>query len=279
MSDRVHNGRVSKVDRYKWAKPDKPGVFMLVSKHELSVDHDYQRDVNGMKVRRIASEFSWPAFGVLIVAMRPDNSLYIIEGQHRHAAALNRTDIDEVPCMVFECADRKNESKIFRVVNTDRKPMSGVARHRANSFEGTPNAVLVERLVQAAGRALVDVANNSGRTVGCVRRMTMLAESQPDRLAKLFPLIDSVVGNNPLSERMLEGIMWVESKMPEGQSLLDKRWTERLHAVGLEELERAAKRSAAGFGKGGASTWGRGVLAAINKGLKNRLVLPGVEDV
>lgn len=275
----VHHGRHSKVDRYKWVKLGNPGAFRMLPKQILEVDSAYQRGRDEEKVKRIAAGFSWPAFGVLIVASRCNGQYFVIEGQHRCEAANKRSDVVDVPCLVFEFDERCEEAAVFLKANTDRKPLTGVARHKASVEAGEPLSKFVNALVTSTGRTLVGAHHNGGRVVGCVLRLIKLAEVAPDRLSRLYPLIDSIVGDTPLNERVLEGLMWVESRMPPGQSLTDVRWRERMHSIGAEELDRAAKRSAVGFGKGGAGVWGRGMLEAINKGLKKRLVLEGVDEI
>lgn len=274
----VHNGKKSKIERYNWAKPGAPGELTWVSKLTLEVDRSYQRDIREGKVKEITNSFSWPAFGVLIVARRKSGRLFIVEGQHRHAATLRRIDIDTVPCVVFDIDDSHEESKAFIAANTLRKTLSGFEKHKASVLSGNKASKFVDDLARSAGRTLAE-SNNGGRIIGCVRLMTKLASEDPDTLARVFTLLDGVVGPNPIKECLLDGVFWVESHMPQGESLNDARWRKRLAAIGAVQLESEAKRMAAAFSKGGAGVWGRGILMAINKGLQRKLVLPGVDEV
>jgi hypothetical protein len=59
--------------------------------------------------------------------------------------------------------------------------------------------------------------------------------------------------------------------MPEGESLTDKRWAERLISIGNDDLLKAANDGAVFFSKGGSKAWATGMVNRINKGLKKPL--------
>jgi hypothetical protein len=91
--------------KYAWAKTDEPGKLAYINKNILNVDSSYQRTLRDNTRLFIARNFSWAAFGVLSVANRSDGSLYVFDGQHRLAAAMERPSITQVPCVVFNVAD------------------------------------------------------------------------------------------------------------------------------------------------------------------------------
>jgi hypothetical protein len=96
----MHQG-TDKVARYGWTVTDEPGVLRMLHKDHLLVPAEYQRDANEDKVRKIASEWSWLSFGAVIVGHR-GGKYYTIDGQHRVLAAKRRSDVGEVPCVVFK---------------------------------------------------------------------------------------------------------------------------------------------------------------------------------
>jgi hypothetical protein len=89
----------TKIERYDWALPGDDGQFRCVPVHELKVDHSYQREqVSDSTILKIARDFSWSMFGVLIVMERTNGNLYVVDGQQRLAACIRRGDIEKAPC-------------------------------------------------------------------------------------------------------------------------------------------------------------------------------------
>jgi hypothetical protein len=63
------------------------GDMEVVAIDDLNVDHAYQRDLDAGLVQRIAAGWDIVASGPIVVSRRPDGSLWIVNGQHRAAAA------------------------------------------------------------------------------------------------------------------------------------------------------------------------------------------------
>jgi hypothetical protein len=61
--------------------------------------------------------------------------------------------------------------------------------------------------------------------------------------------------------------------MPDGQSLTNKRWRERVTRVGYQGLLDAAQRASSFYARGGAKVWGVGMMEAMNKGCRIQMVL------
>jgi hypothetical protein len=99
-SEFCRNSQLSKVERYGWEMKDEPGELMHVDKKRLRIDHEYQRSANEVKVTEITKRFSWLALGAIVVVRRGD-AYYVVDGQHRVMAAMRRTDIATLPCVVF----------------------------------------------------------------------------------------------------------------------------------------------------------------------------------
>ena len=71
---------------------------------DLHIDPTYQRSIDTAPsqtlIRRIAVHWDWGLCQPLTVAKRDDGMLYVIDGQHRLAAAKARHDIYDLPCVV-----------------------------------------------------------------------------------------------------------------------------------------------------------------------------------
>src|SRR6185295_1898141 len=97
-----HNSGETKVKIYKWASLDSPGIPYLLQKGMLQIDRDYQRVLSEARVLSLAQSWSWLACGSLLVAERSPGEFFVFDGQHRLEAANRRSDIDELPCVVFK---------------------------------------------------------------------------------------------------------------------------------------------------------------------------------
>lgn len=259
----VHRGKHTKVERYGWADPAQRGVLICVSKWQLRIDRDYQRNVNEAKVMDIATNFSWPAFGTLTVAKRSDGSMWIVEGQHRHCAAMRRADVIDVPCNVFEMASRKEEAGTFLTTNSNRKPVGAVEKFKAQLMNDDAAAALVQELIGAVGRHVGDGKDG----VRCVRLLYNYAKSEPRLLRKMWTLIHEVCAGECVSERIVDGFMYIEPRMPNGDSLTGTRWRRRAVDIGLTEFLAATTRCSAMYSKGGVKIWAEGIVIRLNKGV------------
>jgi hypothetical protein len=269
--DRVHHGRLTKVERYNWQIIDQPGTFMMISKDDLLIDNSYQRDADGgeAKIRGIAAKWSWAAFGALGVGMRQDG-FYVYDGMHRLFAAKRRTDIQMLPCMVFETTDGVQEAKQFLITNTHRRPMTAVQRFKAEVISGNSVAAAAEKLIASAGRS---IGRYSGPgTVTCVGAvMRLLTEDEPT-LRRIWTLVVRLCDGHALHSEMLDALFYIERRLGDGQSLAVDPWSKRLTSVGRDGLLQAMQAARAYHGKGGPKIDAMGVAKALNARARTALL-------
>ena len=269
------NTGTTKVDRYGWTIKDSPGVLLQIPKSDLLVDEAYQRNAIESKILALARRWSWIAAGVIRVADR-DGTFYVIDGQHRVLAARRRADIWELPCIVFETESAVVEAEGFLIANTQRKPISSVDQFRALVVTQDPAALLVKRLCDQVGRIIAK--HGAPNTVRCVSAILKLARTSPDTLERLWPLINSLCFDQPLNEKIACSLVWMEERMPPGESLLGQRWRQRIARTGLPGLLAGADRAQAFFVKSGPRIWATGMVQALNHGCQNRLKIAGLEE-
>jgi hypothetical protein len=273
MRDEVntHNG-TSKVKHYGWTLKDKPGELVWLRKDALFVDHTYQRIAKNVRVLQIAQKWSWLACGVIVVAKREDDQrFYVVDGQHRVLAALKRSDIEQLPCLVFKTESAKEEAAGFYDSNTGRRLPTSLEKWKAQLLRGDATTTFVDALIQQAGRV---AGNQAGHLeVRCLTSLLRAADADREMLRNMWPLVVEVCQGNSLHERVFDGLFWLEAHLPDGQSLTDKRWRERVIRLGFRGLLDAAQRAATFYARGGAKTWGVGMLEAMNKGCRIHLSL------
>lgn len=122
---------------------------------ELRIDDAYQRSIDTAASRRqihtIAFGWNWDLCMVLSVSRRPDDALYVVDGQHRLAAARLRGDIDAMPCCVVRRAGGHEEARLFIAANRTRRTVNVLDDFHAAVAAGDEEALTIARLVQAAG--------------------------------------------------------------------------------------------------------------------------------
>ena len=266
---------LDKIKRYGWTVQDEPGELRLLHKDSLQIHPAYQRDLVAQKVTEISAAWSWIALGALVVGER-GGEFWVIDGQHRAAAAKRRSDITHLPCVVFQTTDVKQEARGFLTIQTMRKPVTAIAKQKAMVTAGDEVAAYVQQQCDALGLQINGSTNKAGQLkciAWCIRRA---AENKA-----VFSLVLalgaelSTQDNMPVHERVLEGLWVLNAKCGEG--LADKRLTKRLREKGARTLLDAANKAAAYYASGGGKIWAQGMLAELNKGLQRKFTMDGLE--
>lgn len=270
-------GAMSKVDRYQWRKLDEPGVLRQIPKRELRIPSEYQRAANEKKILAIASDFMWPAFGVASVARRKDGTLWVFDAQHRVLAAWRRDDIGELPCIVYDIDEVSEEARLFIQANTLRKPLTSVDKHKAYVRAGESTATVVDDLARIAQRRIG--GDSSPTSIRCVTLLRSWIERDEALVRKMWPLIIRICAEKTMPERVIDTLLYIESRISPDRTLTERTLANRLVARAADGINRDAADAAALYKKGGASVWAVGVLETLNKGIKKgkRLSLSGPE--
>lgn len=125
---------------------------------ELSVDTAYQRSIDTPASRRliggIAASWRWDLCLPLLVSRRPDGSHYVVDGQHRLAAALLRKDIPVLPCFIRDLDGAASEAALFIHANRARKTMSALDDYHAAVAAGDETLCKIDEMVRHAGLSI-----------------------------------------------------------------------------------------------------------------------------
>lgn len=198
-----------KAESYGWNTDfGKRGKFCLLSKAELRIDSSYQRGQSKHKAQRIAREFLWFAFGIVIVSRRANGSLFVLDGGHRTLTAMMRPEIDVIPCLVFDGLSKEQEAKAFIYYNANRKAPTGIELFAADVVAKDPIAIGVNAI---ARKFDIHIENNN-RDVNACRAPRMLMEiykkDEGETLPDVLQFVNDVWGGNPkrLSQVVLYGV-------------------------------------------------------------------------
>lgn len=146
-------------------------VLQYLTPAQLSVDPAYQRKLDATTsqklIREIAENWDWALCLPLVVARRSADSaegggLFVVDGQHRHAAANLRGDIQVLPCVILEGSEREVEARLFVRLNKQRRPISKLDEFRAAIAAGDEQACEIEDALARAGLKLAANTNPDG---------------------------------------------------------------------------------------------------------------------
>lgn len=125
----------------------------------IDVDHNYQREADGKRVKQILAAFRWDHFGAVVLAPAKNGRFRVTDGQHRVAAAHLHPAIDKVPALVISGSGMEAEAQNFLVINRARKAVSTVETYWAGLAAGDPH---FERIRDVLSKADCEVVAGAG---------------------------------------------------------------------------------------------------------------------
>jgi hypothetical protein len=253
---------------------DKRGEMRMLDKNLLRIDPAYQRDANAIKVRELASHWSWIGCGVITVGERAASGrseYYVVDGQHRVLAAMKRADISELPCVVFRALQVSEEAKAFLRTNTLRKTITAIERFNALITSGDQQAIKVKAIIDANGLHLRKTCS-APKQIKCLRTLLLLLDAMGEEDFRLLMETCSAISTTEaVKDCVVQGLAYIHRFTERG--LRDERLLKRIHDVGDAALSAGAAKSAAYFSGGHAKTWAIGIIEVINYRLHNKFEL------
>jgi len=270
------NKNIDPVKRYGWANVDPkwPGEFRLVPLKELIVDHSYQRAPGGEKnINETADLFDWIAFGCVVAMQRKNNTLYVIDGQQRVLAAKKREDIENVPCIIFRSPSSEMEAREFININTRRKNVTAYAKFRAACFAGMQPERTIAEWISSIGLKVENGAEKNNIEFAHVLVMTWKYDDANCREAILIQR--AITPNEQLHSSIHKGLWWL---LREGVDVRE-HVRKLMIAGGKPALLAAIKRMSIETNTPeSVAVCGRGILALINKRLRNKIKIASLSD-
>lgn len=260
--EQTANGQ-DRVAHFNWTMRNSPGEFLMIPKGELEVDPSYQRNcVSQRRIDALCRAWDWIACGCLVVALRDDNKWFVLDGQHRKLAADMRSDIKELPCLVFETTGRRQEAVGFLAINQGRVGVGSHDRYRAQLMSGDKTAFAVETLLKSTGHRAGNTA--SARTVCCVQCLCRLCAEDQARFTRLWPLLAELHRDEPMSDAVIRGL-WTVDKWLGDRSVTQAPYREKLLAIGGKGLNQEIRREVAVIGLSGTRVCACAIAKYLNK--------------
>lgn len=271
-SDSVHG--MTKNDRYKWRIVDEKGAFEWVDKSALQIDRSYQRQVSKERISRLSQEWSWVSCGCLIVCMRPDGTLWVVDGQHRKLAADKKADIRQLPCMIFS-GDRDIEAKGFLSSNVNRKPLTMLDKLPALVESGDAVAKTMSEFVASRGYRFA--SGKADKNLSCTSMLYKMFGEDQLLAENVFDLAIAICEptETRIQQDLLGGLFHLEQvlrkKLP-GESLFRSHNTEKLKLLGGKKLSAEINTFSALRGMRTSYVSAEAICQAINKNRSGRRI-------
>lgn len=122
------------------------GEYKMLALGSLTTDGTYQRILSQWAVRSIVTHYEPILFQPIIIGRRAGLN-FIIDGQHRHAAAIEK-GFKEVPCMVYKTESAAQEAQIFIWLQERRRILSTAQRFKAKLEIGDKSARAIDKMLR-----------------------------------------------------------------------------------------------------------------------------------
>lgn len=156
----------------------------------LEIDSRAQRDLNESHANKIAARFDIRMFGCAVVSVR-SGEWYILDAQHRIAAAKEAGYSGKIPAVVHEGLTIAEEAGLFLALN-NKKAVDPVDKFNARVTAGEPLAVAIDKILDSVGFGIAPTtgAKTNNRAVQAVVAVESIYKKHRERvLAGTFMVI------------------------------------------------------------------------------------------
>lgn len=171
--------------------------------------------------------------------------------------------------MVFDFDEITDEAKAFLRLNTLRRPLTSIERHKAEALSGDAVSVVVERVLKENGLRIAKTANHAGQ-IKCIAYCKRLASGDQELFKRVIKVAAelSLAQQSPVKEALIKGLGFLDQRIEGG--IYSPRLMKRLQQVGVHDLLLGAQRFIHAMANYGEKTIATGMLEAINKGLQKK---------
>jgi ParB-like nuclease domain len=244
------------------------GKIEVLALSDLKVDPVYQRDLTAAFVERLAEQWDIITAGAIVVSKRPGGDLYIVDGQHRAAAAVRAGETHILAQVVNEPSAEeearlrlkgnvKRTDRVFEVFRARLAAHDEVAEAMVGILDGFDTQINMTPTTHTGINAVTAVEKlyrlDNGVTLIKILGM----------LKKLFGEIRPDIASSDL----LKGLTWF---LGQHEDSIDMERFERVFKLmGPAALSRSARAHKASLG---GSLWVntyRGLVTMYNEGLSD----------
>jgi Family of unknown function (DUF6551) len=212
----------------------------IVQIAELQVDRSYQRDLNQNLVEKILRDWQMIATDAITVSRRTDGSLWIVNGQHRAAAAALANETEMI-AFVYEGLTVAEEAALRLKANNNRQD-TAQERFHGQLTSGNEESLAILRLAEEFG-STVNRSPNKHSGINCVSALEMVFRLDGGlTLRQVFALLRDAnirLAGETATEPVLRGLAWFLRQHSHEYERNHLR--KRLEVVGINDLLQRAR--------------------------------------
>ena len=253
--------------------PTEEENVVLVPVDILNVDRVYQRPAT-KKMEDIGNNWQDKLAGVVTLSKRADESLWIIDGQHRVGGAIIAGKT-HVRAIIHEGLSIEEEAYLFDKLNNIRSVVSAIDRFRARLVYKDPEALEIKRIVEEFGGSIASRPGRQTRDDTAVRAVASLErvhkQGGANTLRQVLTVIRDAWGGidfETTNEMTLGGLRFLIER--QGRKIDYQRLVLRLREQGLSNIRRMAHAHGQIFGGSGSKNFYRATVEVYNKNMRPR---------
>ena len=152
------------------AEPKRDPYVTALPVDALFTDPAYQRDLDPVRVAKMAREYDAALVGIVEVSARADGRYAVLDGQHRLAMTKDITFEQDttahIACRVHTGLSIEEEATLYGRLNTTRKQLNGWDRWKARRGAGETVCLAIEEACAKAGWTVSYRSGTRGHLTG-----------------------------------------------------------------------------------------------------------------
>lgn len=246
-------------------KAERSSHLTWVPLSEMKVSPRAQQKFRPAHAEMIAADFNIEALGFLVVSHR-DGAYYIMDGQHRAAAAkIHGYGDQQLQCECYEGLTEEEEAEIFLERNTRKEPPA-FEKFRIAITAGRLVECEIERVLRANGFVL-SLDNLPGAVSAVATLKKVYDRAGSTTMAKSLRIVRDSYGDAALTAQVIEGVGLLCQRY-NGELPAEPDVTKRLGAIngGVNGLLVQANLLHAKFGGTKANAVAGAAVDVLNRG-------------
>jgi len=243
------NQRIEVTSHLRWVRLD-----------QMKVNPQAQRALTQSWADELARDFDPDRMGFIHVSFR-DGWYYIIDGQHRRAAAIAFLGSDQqVQCHVYEGLTTEQEAQLFLDLNR-QKQQNAMSKYKVALTAGLPVESDINRIAQALNLKIGSSAQLEEIT--CVSALlTAYKKRGPGPLSFSLRVIRDAFGYDGFKREVINGLTLVVDRY--GTQVNEEQLVNRLKTHSLVTLHRRGKALRESTGSAAEQCYACAVIEAYN---------------
>jgi hypothetical protein len=223
----------------------------------------YARPVRPNRVKELVAKWDRQAVGVLLLSLRPDGKMAVIDGSHRVAAAME-VGVETMDALVYIDLSIEEEAKLYRQFG-DYLNQSALDKFHAGLTEGIRQYQEISAILVRQGLHIPNTLGSTNGAIDAVDALINISTTYGNQMLQdTLALLCDAWGDNHRNFRsmILRGTAAFLIRFQTNPNYTRKRLIRRMQRNGMPQLERMTMSIREGSMSSNSHTaWGQALLA------------------